>query len=201
MPKNAKKYAQGDRCAKNNAGEGTRTPTVQPPDPKSGASANSATPAQSGTIPRLLLRGTAAPDPGRIRFSRPAAERTGVAGLEPTIRESKSRALPLGYTPSRIEPHGSRAAKRWMMGFEPMNAGATIRCVSLFTTPTIKRTVPGGTRTRDPRLRRPMLYPTELLAQRAGDGNRTHVTGLEGQSSTIELHPLGRLRQNRGEGT
>jgi hypothetical protein len=30
----------------------------------------------------------------------------------------------------------------------------------------------------------------------AGDGNRTRVTSLEGSSSTIELHPLG-----RGEGT
>ena len=50
--------------------------------------------------------------------------------------------------------------------------------------------VPGGTRTPDPRLRRPMLYPAELLAHiGAGDGNRTHVAGLEGQNSTIELHP------------
>ncbi len=52
---------------------------------------------------------------------------------------------------------------------------------------------PGGIRTPDPRLRRPLLYPTELLGQAAkigaGDGNRTHVTSLEGWSSTIELHP------------
>ena len=35
-----------------------------------------------------------------------------------------------------------------------------------------------------------MLYPAELLAHiGAGDGNRTHVAGLEGQNSTIELHP------------
>ena len=77
------------------------------------------------------------------------------------------------------------------MGIEPTNAGATIRCVSHFTTSTIfKKHVPGGTRTPDPRLRRPMLYPAELLAHiGAGDGNRTHVAGLEGQNSTIELHP------------
>ena len=50
-----------------------------------------------------------------------------------------------------------------MMGIEPTNAGATIRCVSHFTTSTIYH-VPGGTRTPDPRLRRPMLYPAELLA-------------------------------------
>ena len=51
---------------------------------------------------------------------------------------------------------------------------------------------PGGIRTPDPRLRRPLLYPTELLIQRtekAGDENRTHVFSLEGWRSTIELHP------------
>ena len=49
-------------------------------------------------------------------------------------------------------------------------------------------------------LRRQLLYPAELKAHRkrsaayccfsgAGDGNRTHVTSLEGWNSTIELHP------------
>ena len=53
-----------------------------------------------------------------------------------------------------------------------------------------KSHVPGGIRTPDPRIRSPMLYPTELLAHiQAGDGNRTHIAGLEGQNSTIELHP------------
>ena len=75
-----------------------------------------------------------------------------------------------------------------MMGIEPTRVGATIRCVT--TSPHPPHTVPGGTRTPDPRLRRPMLYPAELLAHiGAGDGNRTHVAGLEGQNSTIELHP------------
>ena len=63
--------------------------------------------------------------------------------------------------------------------------------------------VPGGTRTPDPRLRRPMLYPAELLARiGAGDGNRTHVAGLEGQNSTIELHPqhLIRVKKNKYRG-
>ena len=60
--------------------------------------------------------------------------------------------------------------------------------------------VPEGIRTPDPRLRRAMLYPTELLAHNsnnaqilvkngAGDGNRTHAASLEGWNSTIELHP------------
>ncbi len=50
---------------------------------------------------------------------------------------------------------------------------------------------PGGIRTPDPRLRRPLLYPTELLIRiaKAGDENRTHVFSLEGWRSTIELHP------------
>ena len=49
---------------------------------------------------------------------------------------------------------------------------------------------PGGIRTLDLRLRRPLLYPAELLTRiRAGDGNRTHVSSLEGWCSTIELHP------------
>ena len=49
---------------------------------------------------------------------------------------------------------------------------------------------PEGTRTPDPLLRRQLLYPPELQAHiGAGDGNRTHVTSLEGWNSTIELHP------------
>ena len=55
----------------------------------------------------------------------------------------------------------------------------------------------GGTRTPGLLLRRQLLYPAELLAHiyaaaaddGAGDGNRTHVTSLEGWNSTIELHP------------
>ena len=62
---------------------------------------------------------------------------------------------------------------------------------------------PEEIRTPDTRLRRPLLYPTELQAHikrssilplgkkncGAGDGNRTHATSLEGWNSTIELHP------------
>ena len=49
--------------------------------------------------------------------------------------------------------------------------------------------VPEGIRTPDPRLRRPLLYPAELQTQKAGDGNRTHISSLEGWCSTTELHP------------
>ena len=41
------------------------------------------------------------------------------------MRESKSLALPLGYTPRK---------EGRMMGIEPTNAGATIRCVNHFAT-------------------------------------------------------------------
>lgn len=60
-------------------------------------------------------------------------------------------------------------------------------------------------RTSDLPLRRRLLYPTELMTHTvlidtsnsdkslrytgAGDGNRTHMTSLEGWSSTTELHP------------
>ena len=50
--------------------------------------------------------------------------------------------------------------------------------------------MPEGIRTPDPRLRRPLLYPTEPQAQNgAGEGDRTLTTSLEGWDSTIELHP------------
>ena len=50
----------------------------------------------------------------------------------------------------------------------------------------VLKNVPKGIRTPDPRLRRPLLYPAELwthaaiLIAKAGDGNRTHVSSLEG---------------------
>jgi hypothetical protein len=52
---------------------------------------------------------------------------------------------------------------------------------------------PGRNRTCDTRIRSPMLYPLSyrrLYKNGAGEGNRTLVAGLEGQCSTIELHPL-----------
>ena len=56
--------------------------------------------------------------------------------------------------------------------------------------PPSKTGVPWGIRTLDLLLRRQLLYPAELKARiGADDGNRTHVTSLEGWCSTIELHP------------
>ena len=84
------------------------------------------------------------------------------------------------------------------MGLEPTISRTTIwRADQLHHTHHIS--VLGGIRTPDPRLRRPLLYPTELQThillflnvcfRKAGDGHRTHVSSLEGWCSTIELHP------------
>ncbi len=62
---------------------------------------------------------------------------------------------------------------------------------------------PGRTRTCNLRIRSPLLYPVELralaealCAPRAGEGNRTPITSLEGWGSTVELHP--RVRSCQG---
>ena len=91
----------------------------------------------------------------------------------------------------------------WVKGLEPSTPGTTIRCSNqLSYTHHIlyfKFGTPRGIRTPDLLLRRQLLYPAELLAHifdllgyGAGDGNRTHVSSLEGWCSTIELRPQGR---------
>ena len=74
------------------------------------------------------------------------------------MTESKSVALPLGYTPSARDRQN-------------------------------KNGEPTGIRTPDTRLRRPLLYPTELWTHMpnmpfkkigADDENRTHAISLEG---------------------
>ena len=88
----------------------------------------------------------------------------------------------------------------WVVGLEPTTSRTTIwRANQLHHTHHIYfSNEPGGIRTLDLRLRRPLLYPAELWTHishpcvshmKAGDGNRTHVSSLEGWCSTIELHP------------
>ena len=47
-------------------------------------------------------------------------------------------------------------------GLEPSNDGVKVRCLGLLAIPPKKIGEPTGIRTPDTRLRRPLLYPTEL---------------------------------------
>ena len=77
--------------------------------------------------------------------------------------------------------------------FELTHEGVKVPCLTAWLHPI--RPIWNGAfeeiRTPDPRLRRAMLYPTELQTHNigAGDGNRTHAASLEGWNSTTELHP------------
>ena len=97
----------------------------------------------------------------------------GWLDLNQRMRESKSLALPLGYTPIR-EKKGDRDSipdpalfVGWVKGLEPSTPGTTIRCSNqLSYTHHISDTgTPEGTRTPDPLLRRQLLYPPELQAR------------------------------------
>ena len=56
----------------------------------------------------------------------------GMAGLEPTISESKSGVLPLHYIPLQKKTGAGAAGLGflvgWDMGLEPTTPGTTIRC-------------------------------------------------------------------------
>ena len=57
----------------------------------------------------------------------------GMAGLEPTISESKSGVLPLHYIPKSVQENRRPSAAGlsqvgWDMGLEPTTPGTTIRC-------------------------------------------------------------------------
>ena len=129
------------------------------------------------------------------------------------MQESKSCALPLGDGPSSYtdktlnifpiffhlikNPCHKQGYKRWIEGFEPSASRATIWRANQLRHIHHLLGVPGGTRTPNLLLRRQLLYPAELRTHmdhlndslKAGDGNRTHISSLEGWCSTTELHP------------
>ena len=103
----------------------------------------------------------------------------GRQGSNLRVRESKSLALPLGYTPvCRSSENKVRAGAMapalalfimgWVMGFEPTTPGTTIRCSNQLSYThhmnCCENGTPEGTRTPDPLLRRQLLYPPELQA-------------------------------------
>ena len=55
-----------------------------------------------------------------------------------------------------------------------------------------------GARTRGLDLGKVARYQLRHYRMRAGDGNRTHVSSLEGWCSTIELHPHMKLMPRAG---
>ena len=105
--------------------------------------------------------------------------------------ESKSSALPLGDSPTTF---CCPTATGWIKGFEPLASRATIwRANQLRYTHHIRENiikvlslinVLEGIRTPDPRLRRPLLYPTELLTHieksaLSKNGFQKRVMGIE----------------------
>ena len=129
------------------------------------------------------------------------------------MRESKSLALPLGYTPIMKKKGLGKLPipfyLGWVKGLEPSTPGTTIRCSNQLSYTHhiyilgidnifLRRVngTPEGTRTPGLLLRRQLLYPAELLAHiGAGDGNRTRVPSLEGWCPSRCATPANALRK------
>ena len=144
---------------------------------------------------RKNLAGAADEPTNKSRLSTPECLNwfwLGWQDLNLRMRESKSRALPLGDTPmqahSLFKIWGGRQVSN-LLPPEPQSGALPIE----LRPPYKISGAPGEIRTPDTRLRRPLLYPTELQARNAkncaaaglksfgaGDGNRTHATSLEG---------------------
>ena len=72
--------------------------------------------------------------PGGSGTEQASSDVAGMAGLEPTISESKSGVLPLHYIPGSSSQKGRHCrpfcSVGWDMGLEPTTPGTTIRCSS-----------------------------------------------------------------------
>ena len=121
------------------------------------------------------------------------------------MSESKSDALPLGYSP----PQGRIIKMGWMRGLEPPASRATIwRANQLRHTHHIllrkKNGAPGGTRTPNLLLRRQLLYPAELQAHITQDRlikKLEQVMGIEPTCSAwkADILPLNYTRIKKSE--
>ena len=134
------------------------------------------------------------------------------------MRESKSLALPLGYTPIGKRGMGTKPYPSlfvgWVKGLEPSTPGTTIRCSNQLS---YTHHISGITREASPQaalgemVRQKGFEPPAYCLEGscsiqlsywrklngAGDGNRTRIPSLEGWCPSHCATPACALRKNR----